>query len=215
MESIKRFFFDANDFYESISPLITFGFYSGVTPFRIYNKNGESYIALTRLGYIPMTSLFILYAGCYLVTKWTGETIISAVLDTKISRVGDLVQTTTGITGVSVVFVTTAIYHKKILYCLRTLAEVDRKLKGLGVRFKYQKIMAVSNIGVTLFTVFCLSYLGVCYSVLPSSHINPSIPIYFTYLLPHGTVSVFVIMLFSMGQTTFYRYLILNEVSKF
>lgn len=206
-------FFEANDLYEALTPLLTIGFYFGLIPVRIFcTKSGRKYVQATNVGLIPTALQIVTFSACFVISCQKNESIIKVFIQSSAAVFGDFVQLSLGIIGVNAVFVISAINRAKYIRSIELLASVDRKLTILGANLNYSKMLCRSY--VTIVTVFGVggSFVVGCYFLLTQASIRPSVTIFYTNMLPHFAFFVVILLIMSVSRLLWIRYNVINEV---
>lgn len=206
-------FFEANDIYEVLRPLLTMAFYFGLVPVRIScTKTGRKYFEATNLGLIPTVVQIATFSACFIISCQNKESIIKVFIKSSPAVFGDFVQLTVGVAGVIAVFVISAINRVKYVKSVELLVSVDRKLVTLGANLNYSKLLRRSY--VVILTIFGVGavFNVVCYVLLTQASISPSVTIFYTNFLPHLTFFIVIVYIESASNFVWLRFNIVNEV---
>lgn len=207
--------FISHQVFEALQPLFLLTFLYGLTPFRVTkDKNGHSNVKMSFFGFLNIAVYILLYGACYMVSLLQDESVVGYFFRTKISNVGDTMQTCNGLITGAVIYISAVTQRRKLLRVCQILYNLDENFANIGIKVKYSRIYRFSIVMIIFKVVIIGSYFAGVYRLLQSMGIKPSFSVCVTFFLQHSVLSIAICLFCFVARSFERRLVILNKVRK-
>ncbi|KAM8716246.1 hypothetical protein ACLKA7_003174 [Drosophila subpalustris] len=187
----------AKQLYEALRPLFFVTHLYGLTSFYICrnNETGQKEIKKSWFSWINGILHIVLYGVSYIITIFNNcESVASYFFRSRITYLGDMLQITSGLIGVTVIYLTAILPKHRLEECLQKFHTMDLQLHSVGIKIMYSKVLRFSYAIMISMLFVNFSFSWGTFGLLHSSDVSPSLALHFTFMIQHTVIAIAVTM---------------------
>ncbi|XP_023174845.2 uncharacterized protein LOC111602125 [Drosophila hydei] len=191
-----RRIFNAQDFYDSIRPMIGLGLVLGITPYFVCRGgcHGERVVRETWYGFANAISRWLLIAFCYTYTLMHKESLIGYFMRNHISQMSARIHDIIGIGVGIVIFIMPIFLRRHLRHAMEKLVRIDRRLDRLHFPVSYRQILYQVLLELLLISALDATIIIICLVCLDNMEVRPSYQLTFIMMYELITISITICM---------------------
>ncbi|XP_055386191.1 uncharacterized protein LOC129615139 [Condylostylus longicornis] len=203
----------------TIRPLLTMTFFLGLTPIQDVKINDNPTIRRIRLcpiGILNAIVVIAIYVLVYSISMYNNESFVKYFFRSKVSMIGDALQTVTGFIGIALIYISSIAQQSKLVKTLYIISDAEDRLQELGIRVLHKRTRSY------FYSIFSIVHLISTGYVIGSFFLaknfmngkNPAAYIMVGFFLQYTIVSSSIVSFLCKANIIKRRFGFLNDLSK-
>lgn len=207
-----RDYFDPQNVYEAMRPLINSSGYVGVLPLQLSGKRPNRCYRVARIGYLNAVLHIVLFVVSLMRSLRTCSLFASFFSSDRITSLSEIFQLITAFAAMGVVYVVCFAKRYRFVAVVNMLHQIDQSLVRMGVVQDFVSMFRSICWDLLWTMVIFAAYVASCVVLVEFSDHTVTVTTFVTYFLPHTVVAQIVFMYRMITRQIIVRMICLNKV---